>query len=116
MPLDSQIKEVLNETQQRKLNQLMGWLTSPVWVELIKPAVVTEINNLTKQILRSNDPAADAANKAQIKAFAWFLDFERQFADLLRHQERLAAEQDPRNNREPEPIGTIYVPPSHATE
>jgi hypothetical protein len=100
----------MSEFQKMPLEEqarvLQGFLTSPVWQDLIKRALLVEINKRTVELVQSRDPVKDVDTKAEIRAYSWLLNWEKEYKHVL-GKLRFMAEM---SQGEPPPHGTPYHP------
>jgi hypothetical protein len=69
--------------KHQKLALVRNFLISPLWTEIMKPTFLLQINAKNKALIFSKKPEDDLQLKADIRALANFLDFERLFTEWL---------------------------------
>lgn len=106
MPESEVTKTGLN--REEKLRHMSGFFSAPIWQEIIKPALIIKMNKANRDLIRSADPAKDWDLKSEIRATSWFLDFETQFANLLKEVEREQIEAANAEKARQLAVGTPY--------
>jgi len=86
-------------TPEEKLEQLRHFVQSPVWLDILKPLINLDFQIKVKKLVTSTNPQEDFDTKAEIKAWASLLDFEKSAMQKIRaveaelqEQKRLAVE------------------------
>jgi hypothetical protein len=95
-------------TQDEKLRHLQAFVMSPVWTSILKPMLTMEFNIKVRKLVASNNPREDYDTKAEIRAWARLLDFEKTALQKIKIVENELIEQKQRA-LEDNPQGTPYA-------